>query len=95
MRFSIGIALLGLALTGCMGPEGNPNGQPYATDPSGAIAVKPQFIGTDSYDPYGKPAPFSDMQMGQAAIAPAATPPLDLSTRGATPAPQGRGPMSH
>ena len=35
MRFSIGIALLGLALAGCAGPEGNPNGQPYATDPGG------------------------------------------------------------
>jgi hypothetical protein len=83
MRFSIGIALLGLALTGCMGPEGNPDGQPYATDPSGAIAVKPQFLGTDSYDPYGKPAPFSDMQMGEPATRPSPTPPLNLTPQGA------------
>ena len=83
MRFSIGAALLGLALTGCMGPEGNPDGQPYATDPGGAIAVKPQVLGMDSYNPYGQPAPFADMQAGSAAITPAPTPPLNLTPQGA------------
>jgi hypothetical protein len=83
MRFSIGIALLGLASAGCAGPEGNPNGQPYATDPGGAIAVKAQFIGEESYDPYGKPAPFADMQAGQPAIMPSPTPPLNLTPQGA------------
>jgi hypothetical protein len=81
MRFSIGVALLGLALAGCMGPEGNPNGQPYATDPGGAIAVKPQFTGTDNYDPYGKPAPFTDMQAGQVAISPPPSRPIIVPTR--------------
>jgi hypothetical protein len=83
MRISIGMALLGLALAGCAGPEGNPNGQPYANDPSGAIAVKPQFLGQDAYNPYAQPAPFEDMQAGQAVIKPAPTPPLDLTTKGA------------
>jgi len=77
MRFSIGIALLGLALAGCAGPEGNPNGQPYANEPGGAIAVKPQSLGEASYDPYGTPAPFADMQAGQAAITP--PPPLNYT----------------
>ena len=31
-----------------MGPEGNPNGQPYATDTGGMIAVAPQAVGTVS-----------------------------------------------
>jgi hypothetical protein len=82
MRFSIGIALLGLtlaglALAGCAGPEGNPNGQPYADGPGGAIAAKPQVLGEASYDPYGKPAPFADMQAGQAATMP--PPPLNYT----------------
>jgi len=77
MRFSIGIALLGLALAGCTGPEGNPNGQPYASEPGGVIAVKPQSLGEASYDPYGTPAPFADMQAGQAAITP--PPPLNYT----------------
>jgi hypothetical protein len=82
MRFSIGIALLGLGLAGCTGPEGNPNGQPYADAPGGAIAVKPQVLGEASYDPYGKPAPFADMQAGQAAITPPPPmPPIITPTR--------------
>lgn len=75
MRLSIGMALLGLVLAGCAGPAGNPNGQPYANEPGGTIAVAPQFIGVESYDPYAKAAPFADMQAGQAAILP--PPPLN------------------
>jgi hypothetical protein len=55
--------LTALALAGC-GSEGNPNGQPYATDPGGTIAAKPQTIGTVSYQPYAKVAPFEDMKAG-------------------------------
>jgi hypothetical protein len=95
MRFSIGFALLGLALAGCAGPEGNPNGQPYANEAGGAIAVKPEVLGMDNYNPYGDAKPFADMQAGQVAIKPAPMPPLDLSTRGATPAPQRPAPMPH
>ena len=98
MRFEIGAALLAaIALAGCMGPEGNPNGQPYATDTAGMIAVAPQAMGTVSYDPYGKAASFSDMDLGSSAIAPSATPPMDLTTQGAAtaPAPVRRGPMPH
>lgn len=86
MRLSIGIALLGLALVGsalagCAGPEGNPNGQPYADEAGGAMAVKPQVLGEVAYDPYGTPAPFADMQAGQAAITP--PPPLNYMPPGA------------
>jgi hypothetical protein len=77
MKFPIGAALLAVvALAGCAGPEGNPNGQPYANEPGGTIAVPPQTMGTVSYDPYAAPAPFSDMQPGQPAINP--PPPLPL-----------------
>ena len=76
MRFSMTAALLAAcALSACAnGNQGNPNNQPYATDPAGAIAVKPQFISTESYDPYGTPPAFSDMQAGSAAITPASQP---------------------
>jgi len=82
MRFSISIALLGLTLVGltlagCAGPEGNPNGQPYADEAGGAMAVKPQVLGEATYNPYGTPAPFADMQAGQAAIMP--PPPLNIT----------------
>jgi len=76
MRLSMTAALLAAcALSACAnGNQGNPNNQPYATDPAGAIAVKPQFISTESYDPYGTPPPFADMQAGSAATAPASQP---------------------
>jgi len=84
MRYSACTALLAAAmLTACMGPEGNPNRQPYANEPAGAMTVKPESVGRVSYDPYAPPAPFADMQAGQAAInpppplpAPAPNPPL-------------------
>jgi hypothetical protein len=100
MRFSIGFALLGLALAGstltaCAGPEGNPNGQPYANEAGGAIAVKPEVLGMDNYNPYAEAKPFADMQAGQVAITPAPTPPLNLTPLGAMPAPQRPAPMPH
>ena len=73
--FLAACALSAFGLGACAnGNQGNPNNQPYATDPAGAIAVKPQFISTESYDPYGTPPPFADMQAGSAATAPASQP---------------------
>ena len=95
MRFSTTAALLAacalsaFGLGACANNQGNPNNQPYATDPSGAIAVKPQFISTESYDPYGTPPPFADMQAGSAAITPSATPPMNMTPQGASPTPPG------
>jgi hypothetical protein len=92
MRFSMTVALLAAcALSACAnGNQGNPSNQPYATDPTGAIAVKPEFVGTVSYDPYGTPPPFADMQAGSVAITPAPSPPLNLSPQGQSPAPAPR-----
>ena len=46
MRFPMTAVLLAACaserLAGCMGQHGNPDSQPYATEPGGAIAVKPQ-----------------------------------------------------
>ena len=96
MRFQIGAALLAaMALGGCMGPDGNPDGQPYATDPSGMIAVAPQALGTVAYDPYAKPPNFADMDIGSSAITPSQTPPMNLSTQGASPMPRRPGPLPH
>ena len=53
-----------------MGSQGNPDRTPYANEPGGVMAVKPETIGKVAYDPYGTPAPFTDMQAGQAAINP-------------------------
>jgi hypothetical protein len=88
MKFAAGATLLAaLTLMGCMGPDGNPNRQPYANEPGGAIAVKSATVGTVSYDPYAAPAPFTDMQAGQAAI----NPPPPLATP-MPPVPPGRRP---
>ena len=80
MRFSLAAAALlaATALSGCLGPEGNPNGSPYATEPGGTMAVKPEIVGVVTYDPYATPAPFTDMQMGQPATNPAPPAPLNL-----------------
>lgn len=74
--------LAATSLGACMGPEGNPNGSPYANEPGGTIAVKPETVGMVSYDPYATPAPFAAMQMGQPATNPAPTPPLNLRPQG-------------
>ena len=96
MRFQIAAALLaGLGLAACTGPEGNPNGQAYATDPSGQIAMAPQALGIVAYDPYGKPVNFADMDIGSSAITPSPTPPMNLTTQGASPTPMRQGQMPH
>jgi len=84
MRFSIAL-LAAIGLCGCMGPEGNPNAQPYASEPGGVTATKPETIGRASYDPYATPAPFADMQAGQAAINP--PPPMTTPMAPANPPP--------
>jgi len=90
MKFAAGAALLAaLTLMGCMGPDGNPDRQPYANEPGGAIAVKPATVGAVSYDPYAAPAPFADMQAGQAAINP---PPPLATPMPPAPLPPGRRP---
>lgn len=95
MRFEIGAALLAaLALAGCMGPQGNPNGQPYATDLGGTIAVSPQAVGTVAYDPYGKAPGFADMDIGSAAFTPPSVPTMNVMPQGASPAPRGMPPYS-
>jgi len=79
MKFPVGVALLAaLVLAGCMGPQGNPNAQSYATDPNGMMAQKPLTVGAVSYDPYAAPKPFADMQMGQPAVNP--PPPMPMIT---------------
>ncbi|HET7085109.1 MAG TPA: hypothetical protein VFI23_10085 [Rhizomicrobium sp.] len=71
MKFSVVAALLAaVALAGCMGPEGNPDRSAYANESGGAMSVTPQTVGTVHYDPYGKPAPFADMQAGAVALNP-------------------------
>jgi hypothetical protein len=77
MRFSVSAAFFAaILLGGCMGPEGNSNRQPYANEPGGVMAVRPETIGKVAYDPYATPAPFTDMQSGQVAISP--PPPMSL-----------------
>jgi hypothetical protein len=69
------IALLAIpALAGCMGPAGNPGGQPYADQPGGAIAVKPEPTAAVAYDPNAVPPAFNDMQIGQPALNPSPAP---------------------
>ncbi len=96
MRFSMTAALLAacalsaFGLGACAnGNQGNPNSQPYATDSAGGIAVKPQVISTESYDPYGTPPPFADMQAVSAAITPSAAPSMNMPPQGASPLPGG------
>jgi hypothetical protein len=84
MKFAVGAALMAaMALGGCMGSQGNPNGQAYANEPGGVMTQAPQTVGTVSYDPYAAPAPFADMQAGQAAINP--PPPMPMVTPTAPP----------
>lgn len=78
MTFSIkplAITLLfSLALAGCMGPAGNPGGQPYADEPGGVIAVKPEPAAAAAYDPNAVPPAFNDMRIGQPALNPPPAP---------------------
>ena len=93
MKFEIGAALLAaFALGACSGLQGNPNGQPYATDAGGTVAVAPQAFGMVSYDPYGKAPTFADMDIGSSAIMPSSPPGMGLTPQGAAPMRPGRAP---
>ncbi len=63
---TLGTAAASLLLAGCMGPAGNPNGQPYANEAGGTIAVAPTTVGVPTYDPYAPAPPFADMKAGGA-----------------------------
>ena len=86
MKFAMALAVvvLPLALGGCMGPAGNPNGMAYADEPGGAIAAPPQSLGTVSYDPSAPVAPFADMKAGTPAGGLA---PIDTSPYSSAPPP--------
>lgn len=76
MKFQIvAVALSALTLTlglsACLGPQGNPNGQPYANEPGGAMAAAPAVNGTETYDPRKPAPPFQDMRTGATPPAPA------------------------
>ena len=77
MKFGA-VLLAAMALAGCMGPAGNPNGISYANEPGGVLAVPPQAMGTVRYDPNATPRPFDDMQASQIAVNP---PPLVTPSR--------------
>jgi hypothetical protein len=86
MRIAAGAALLAaMTLMGCMGPQGNPNRQPYANEPGGAMATQPAPSGKVAYDPYANPAPFADMQAAQPAINPVQPMPMPLPAPVANP----------
>jgi hypothetical protein len=72
MKIQIAITLAALALGACAGPQGNPNGSPYANEPGGTIAVKPQTMGAETYDPAKPAPPFQDMRPGPYTPTPAA-----------------------
>ena len=55
---------LSASLSACMGPQGNPNGSPYADEPGGTIAVKPETLGTETYDPAKATLPAQGMRPG-------------------------------
>lgn len=78
MKYSALLALSALVLGGCMGPDGNPDGQPYANEPGGTIAAPPQINGVVAYNPES-PAPQSGTMTGGLPPTPAtpqASPPI-------------------
>lgn len=71
MKFQIvAVTFAALGLAACMGPEGNPNGQPYANEPGGTLAVAPAPNGAETYDPRKPAPPFQDMRTGATPPAP-------------------------
>lgn len=61
MKYSALLALSALVLGGCMGPDGNPDGQPYANEPGGTIAVPPSVNGVAVYNPESQAPQPADM----------------------------------
>ena len=80
MRISLAAAALLAAttLSACADMQGNPNAAPYATDPGGVMAVKPEVLGMVSYDPYAKPAPVRGHADGPARNQSGAGAPLNM-----------------
>jgi hypothetical protein len=69
----IALALLAaLSLAACMGPAGNPDGQPYADQ--GMIGVKPEPAPAVAYDPYAAAPGFNDLNIAQPALNPPPAP---------------------
>ncbi len=64
MKIQIAAIAIAATLAACAGPQGNPNGSPYADQPGGTLAVKPQTVGSETYDPTKPAPPFQDMRPG-------------------------------
>ncbi len=64
MKYSALLALTALVMGGCAGPDGNPDGQPYANEPGGAIAVPPSVNGIVAYNPESSVPPSDTMTGG-------------------------------
>jgi hypothetical protein len=60
MKYLALAGLTAMVLSGCMGPDGNPDGQPYANEPGGAIAAPPQMNGIATYNPESQAPQSSD-----------------------------------
>jgi hypothetical protein len=73
MKFPLYL-LAALALCACAGPEGNLNRQPYADQPGGMIAVRPEPAPATSYDPNVAQPAFDDMRISQPALNPPPAP---------------------
>jgi len=73
--------LAALALCACTGPGGNPGGQPYADQPGGMIAVRPEPAATSSYDPYKAQPAYDSTQYGTPAPTPLPPPNSPLNPR--------------
>ena len=71
--------LAALAVCACTGPEGNPGGQPYADQPGGMIAVRPEPAATSSYDPYAAQPAYDGLLYGPPPPTP--LPPLNPAPR--------------
>ncbi len=79
MKLLLAAAILSLSLCGCMGPQGNPDATPYATEPGGTMAAPPAPpAGEVRYDP-SMTQSFADMRVGGGSNFPAPnTPPSRL-----------------
>jgi hypothetical protein len=79
MKYSALVALSALVLSGCMGPDGNPDGQPYANEPGGTIAAPPMANGVATYNPQSQAPQAADtapvMGLPAAPRTPGPTPP--------------------
>ena len=81
MKYSALVALSALVLGGCMGPDGNPDGQPYANEPGGAIAAPPSVNGVVTYNPESQAPQAADTATTQGLPAAPKTPGPTQPTR--------------